>query len=151
MDFKLEISRDNSQGSYHPVDLFPKQQLDYDLDFYDKVDIDKVKIPFYTDLRIPLTDHNKSAVVFDYEPVAASGTDFPKEDFYYRLTIYSSNTSTISGILNVESVEYNSGEPYLTIVLKDYISKYLSEIKDTPLGEIYNDTFHTHSIPLEGV
>ena len=141
MDFKLEISRDNQ--TYYKVDLFPKQQLDYDLDFYDKVDIDKVKIPFYTDLRIPLTDRNKSAVVFDYEPVAASGTDFPKEDFYYRLTIYSSNTSTISGILNVESVEYNSGEPYLTIVLKDYISKYLSEIKDTPLGEIYNDAFHT--------
>lgn len=143
MDFKLEISRDNSPNSYYSVDLFPKQQLDYDLDFYDKVEIDKVKIPFYTDLRIPLTENNKSAVVFDYDPKSASGTDFPKQDFFYNLEIYGSTNTVISGILNVESVEYNSGEPYLTIVLKDYISKYLSEIKDVPLGEIYNDTFHT--------
>ena len=54
MEFKLEISRDNSANSYYEVDLFPEQQLEYDLDFYDSLEIDKVKLPFYTKLRIPL-------------------------------------------------------------------------------------------------
>ena len=143
MDFKLEISRDNSPNSYYKVDLFPKQQLDYDVDFYDTIEIDKVKIPFYTDLRIPLTTNNKSQVVFDYEPVQARGRDFPKQDFFFILTIYGSQTTTISGILNVTAVEYNSGEPYLTVVLKDFISKYLAEIKDLPLGTIYSDNYYT--------
>lgn len=143
MDFKLEISRDNSANSYYPVDLFPKQQLDYDVDFYDTVEIDKVKIPFYTDLRIPLTDYNKTSVVFDYNPSSDTGADFPRDDFYFRLTIFGSATTQIAGILNVESVEYNSGEPYLAVVLKDFISKYLSEIKDLPLGTIYDDFYYT--------
>lgn len=143
MDFKLEISRDNSANSYYKVDLFPKQQLDYDVDFYDTIEIDKVKIPFYTDLRIPLTPNNKSQVVFDYEPVPAQGRDFPSQDFFFILTVYGSQQVEISGILNVTSVEYNSGEPYLTVVLKDFISKYLSEIKDLPLGTIYDDNYYT--------
>jgi hypothetical protein len=60
MDFKLEISRDNATNSYEPVDLFPNQQLEYNVDFYDKIEIDKVRLPFSTDLRIPLTTLNKS-------------------------------------------------------------------------------------------
>ena len=143
MDFKLEISRDNSANSYYAVDLFQKQELDYDVEFYDDIDIDKVKIPFYTDLRIPLTDNNKSANVFNFEPSSDTGADFPRDDFYFILTIYGNQNSTISGILNVSSVEYNSSEPYLEIVLKDYISKYLSQIKEVNLGTIYDDSFFT--------
>ena len=48
MDFTLQISRDNTVNSYYNVDLFPDQQLDYDLDFYDSLEIDKVRLPFFT-------------------------------------------------------------------------------------------------------
>jgi len=143
MDFKLEISRDNSVNSYYPVDLFPKQQLDYDVEFYDEIDIEKVKLPFYTDLRIPLTANNKSANVFDFDPFTDNGAAFPKNDFYFILTIYGSSQSTIGGILNVSAIEYNSSEPYAEVILKDYISKYLSQIKEKNLGVIYDDTFFT--------
>ena len=69
MEFKLEISRDNTINSYYDVDLFPEQQLEYDLDFYDSVEIDKVKLPFYTKLRIPLTTNNKSSNRFNFDPL----------------------------------------------------------------------------------
>ena len=69
MEFKLEISRDNV--TYNDVDLFPEQQLEYDLDFYDSVEIDKVKLPFYTKLRIPLTTNNKASNRFNFEPITS--------------------------------------------------------------------------------
>lgn len=141
MDFKLEFSRNNVD--FELLDLFPKQQLDYDIEFYDTIEIDKVKIPFYTDLRIPLTTHNKSADLFNFEPFTDQGADYPKDDFYFRLTILGSSNTIIRGILNISSIEYNSGEPYAQVVLKDFISKYLADIKDVNLGDIYTDSYYT--------
>jgi len=137
MEFKLEISRDNTANSYYEIDLFPEQSLEYDLDFYDSFEIDKVKLPFYTTLRIPLTINNKASNRFNFEPTSSLSGDFPRDDFYFKITIYGSSETQIAGILNVKSFEYNSSEPYIEIELKDYISKYLAEIKDVPLGDLY--------------
>ena len=141
MEFKLEISRDNV--TYYEVDLFPQQQLDYDLDFYDSVEIDKVKLPFYTTLRIPLTTVNKASNRFNFEPSTSLTTDFPKEDFYFKITIFESTSTEIAGILNVKSFEYNSAESYVEVELKDYLSKYLAQVKDVQLGDLYTDTYYT--------
>ena len=138
MEFKLEISRDNV--TYYEVDLFPEQQLDYDLDFYDSLEIDKVKLPFYTTLRIPLTTVNKASNRFNFEPSTSLTTDFPKEDFYFKITIFGSTSTEIAGILNVKSFEYNSAESYVEVELKDYLSKYLAQVKDVQLGNLYTDT-----------
>lgn len=135
MEFNLEISRDNV--TYYKVDLFPQQQLEYDLDFYDSVEIDKVKLPFYTNLRIPLTTNNKASNRFNYDPQTGSTADFPKEDFYFKITVFGSSSTEISGILNVKSFEYNSSQSYIEVELKDYISKYLAAIKETLLGDLY--------------
>jgi len=136
MEFKLEISRDNV--NYYEVDLFPQQRLEYDLDFYDTLDIDKVKIPFYTTMRIPLTTNNKASNRFNFEPLSSLSGDFPKDDFYFKITVFGSSTNTeIEGILNVTSFEYNSSEPYIEVDIKDYISKYLSKVKDFNLGSLY--------------
>lgn len=141
MDFILKISRDNV--NFESLDLFPNQQLDYDVEFYDTIEIDKVKIPFFTDMRIPLTEKNKSANLLNFEPYTDRGADFPKDDFFFLLEIYGSQTITISGILNITALEYNSSQPYVSITLKDFISKYLSDIKDMPLGDIYTDSYYT--------
>ena len=143
MDFKLEISRTNIANSYYDVDLFPQQQLEYDLDFYDSVDISKIKLPFYTKLRIPLTANNKSSNRFNFEPVTSTTNQFPKDDFYFKITVYGSSSTEISGILNVISFEYNSSESYIEVELKDYLSKYIAAIKDTKLGELYTDNYYT--------
>ena len=66
MYFSLKISRDNS--TFYEVDLFPEQQLNYDVQFYDSINIDKIKLPFYTELKIPLTENNKDINRFDFDP-----------------------------------------------------------------------------------
>lgn len=141
MDFRLEISRDSI--TYYNVDLFPNQQLEYDIDFYDRIEIDKVRLPFSTELRIPLTTLNKRADILNFEPVNDTGEDFPKDDFYFRLTIYGASQVSIEGILNLKSIEYNSSEPYASIILKDYISRYLAQMKTRNLSVIYNDNYYT--------
>lgn len=139
MEFSLEISRDNV--NYYDVDLFPQQQLDYDLDFYDSLEIDKVKLPFYTTLRIPLTTNNKASNRFNFEPTTSLSVDYPKQDFYFKITVFNSSTSTeIGGILNVKSIEYNSSQSYIEVELKDYISRYLAEIKELKLGTLYGQS-----------
>ena len=145
MEFKLEISRTNLANSYYEVDLFPKQQLEYNLDFYDSLDIDKVKLPFYTKLRIPLTVNNKASNRFDFDPITSPALEFPKKDFYFKITVFGSSSTDITGILNVISIEYNASEPYIEVDLKDYLSKYIADIKDETLGlgDLYTDTYYT--------
>ena len=143
MEFKLEISRDNV--TYYDVDLFPEQQLDYDLDFYDSLEIDKIKLPFYTTLRIPLTTNNKASNRFDFDPLTGLTADYPKDDFYFKVTVFGASSTEIAGILNIKSFEYNSAQSYIEVELKDYLSKYLTQVKDVPLGDIYKQPHYPTS------
>ena len=138
MDFKLEISTDNL--NFQSLDLFPDQQLEYDLDFYDNLDIDSVKIPFFTTMKLPLTELNQSANRFNYNPLTSDKDDFPKEDYYFKLTTFGATNTVIRGILNVTSIEYNSDEPYIDIKLLDFINKYINDLKDVTLSELYDST-----------
>jgi len=140
MQFKLEISADNV--TFQKVDLFPEQQLEYDLDFYDSLDIGKVKLPFYTNLRIPLTVLNQSVDRFNFNPLTSDASTFPKQDYYFKITIFGSSSTVIIGVLNVKSFEYNSSQSFIEVELKDYLSKYLSTIKDKTLGTIYNAPYY---------
>jgi hypothetical protein len=136
MDFKLEISRDNS--TYYKVDLFPDSELNYDVDFYDNLEIDKIKLPFSSAIKIPLSDNNKLSTRFNYDPLTDPKSNYPKEDFYFKLTIFGSSNTIIEGILNVISIEYNSDEPYIDVQLNDFVSKYINELKDTQMWELYD-------------
>ena len=60
LDFNLEISRDGT--TFYSLDLFPDQQLDYDVDFYDSLSLDKIKLPFRTDMKLPLTVGNMGSI-----------------------------------------------------------------------------------------
>ena len=142
MNFELEIS--NNNVNFSKVDLFPEQQLEYDLDFYDSLDITKIKLPFYTTLRVPLTSVNQASNRFNFNPFLSPTIDFPKQDFYFVVNIFGSSTVQIAGILNVISFEYNSGEPFIEIELKDYLSKYIAESKELLLGDIYTSTDYTN-------
>ena len=136
MIFKLEISRDNS--TYYEIDLFANQELEYDVDFYDSLEINKIKLPFSTELRIPLTDNNKQSVRFGYDPLVNNAPDFPKDDFFFKVTVFGGSNVVIEGILNVKAFGYLSDEPYIEVDLKDFVSKYISELKDASLAEVYD-------------
>lgn len=142
MYFSLKISRDNIPANFYEVDLFPEQSLNYDIEFYDTINIDKIKLPFYTELKIPLTDNNQSTNLFNFNPNLSPSANFPLEDFYFIIEI-EGTANTINGLLVVNTIEYNSSEPYIEVGLKDFISSYLSKIKDVPLGDIYTDSYYT--------
>ena len=141
MNFELEISNDNI--NFFKVDLFPEQQLEYDLDFYDSLDISKVKLPFYTTLKIPLTSVNQASNRFNFDPFTSATVDFPRQDFYFKISIFGSTTTEIEGILNVKSFEYNSSQSFIDVELKDFLSKYIADIKDKNLSVIYSDSYFT--------
>lgn len=136
MIFKLEISTNNT--NYYSVDLFPNQQLDYDVDFYDSLDVNQIKLPFSSSMKVPLTDLNKSANRFNYNPLTDTQDLFPKNDFYFKITVFGSTNVNIEGMLNVKSIEYLSDEPYIDLELNDFVSKYISDLKDTTIAEVYD-------------
>lgn len=138
MDFKLEISTDNT--TFYSVDLFPDSELEYSVDFYDNLDVDSVKLPFFTTLKIPLTDLNKTANRFGYDPFTSDKDDFPKGDYFFKLTAFGTSNTVIRGMLNVTSIEYNSNEPYIDVKMIDFISKFINDLKDVSLSTLYNST-----------
>ena len=138
MDFKLEISRDNS--TFYKLDLFANPSLQYNVDFYDSLEINSVKIPFSTTLKIPLTTNNKSTNLFNYDPLTDAQSNFPKDDFFFKLTVIGASDTIIRGILNLISIEYNSDEPYIDVSLIDFVVKYINDLKDTTLSDLYNST-----------
>ena len=136
MIFTLEISRDNS--SYVEVDLFPDSQLEYSVDFYDSLEPEKVRLPFSSTLKIPMTSLNMSTSRFNYNPLTDTKDLFPKDDFFFKITIHGSSNVVIEGILNVRVYEYLSDEPYIDVDLKDFVSKYISDLKDSTIADVYN-------------
>lgn len=138
MNYKLEISTDNT--TFYSVDLFPDSELEYSVDFYDNLNVDSVKLPFFTTLKIPLTDLNQTANRFGYNPYTSDKDDFPKGDYFFKLTALGTTNTVIRGMLNVTSIEYNSNEPYIDVKLVDFISKFINDLKDVSLSTLYNST-----------
>ena len=136
MVFKLEIRKNNT--NFVEVDLFPDTELDYNVDFYDSLEPDKVRLPFSSTLKIPMTSLNMSASRFNYNPLTDTKDLFPKDDFFFKITIYGNTEVIIEGILNVKIYEYLSDEPYIDIDLNDFVSKYISDLKDATIADVYN-------------
>ena len=141
LEFNLEISRDGA--TYYAVDLFTDQQLDYDVDFYDSLSLDKIKMPFQTDMKLPLTPGNMSANLINYNPSSSASSDFPRDDFFYKLTVFGTAVSNMAGIMNVTDIEYNSSEPYISVKLRDQLSYYLSKVKEVNMAELYDQAKYT--------
>ena len=136
MVFKLEISRDNS--SFFEVDLFPDPQLEYNVDFYDSLEPNKIRLPFSSSMKIPMTTLNMSASRFAYNPLVDTKDLFPKDPFFFKITVFGSSNVDIEGLLNVQAFEYLSDEPYIDINLDDFVSKYISDLKDATIAEVYD-------------
>jgi len=139
MNFKLGLSSDNV--TYSNIDLFPNQNLTYDAEFYDDKDISSVKIPFVTDITIPLTQNNKQ--FFGYNPLSSDILDFPTEEYFYKIQIENSSNTVLYGILTVDSIEYNNNDPFISATLKDFLSRFLNDLKDLKIGDVLTSSYHT--------
>ena len=142
MVFKLEISRDNS--TFFEVDLFPDPQLEYNVDFYDSLEPNKIRLPFSSSMKIPMTTLNMGTSRFAYNPLVDTQDLFPKDPFFFKITVFGSSEVNLEGLLNVQSFEYLSDEPYIDVNLDDYVSKYISELKDAGLYELYQADLGTY-------
>ena len=136
MILKLEIRR--ASASFVEVDLFADSELEYNVDFYDTLDVSKIRLPFSSDIKLPMTDLNMSQSRFNYNPNTNTQDLFPKDNFFFKITIAGSANTIIEGILTVKSFEYISEEPYIDVNLNDYVSKYISDLKDTTIAEVYD-------------
>lgn len=145
MNISLFLSTDNI--TFTEIDLFPNQVLNYDAEFYDDKDVTKVKLPFSTEISLPLTDGNKS--FFNYNPLLNNVSSFPRSDYFYKIFIDNSDNTQLYGILKVEEFEFNSDEPYINVSLKDFLFRFMSELKDLKIGDILTDSFHTSRHEIE--
>lgn len=145
MSFTLSISSDAT--NFFEADLFESQEFLYDVSFYDDAAIEDLKIPFYTNITLPLTNGNKS--IFQYNPIDTNVSSFPKNDYHFIISYHNSVGTEIRGILTVDSIEYNSDQPYIKITLKDYLSLFFSKLSDKKLGDVLTSTYHTTRHTIE--
>jgi hypothetical protein len=144
MSFTLSIS--SNAVSFVDADLFEGEEFFYDVSFYDDASIKDVKIPFYTSLTLPLTPTNKS--IFGYDPINTNVSSFPSGDYHFIISYHNSFNTEIRGIMTVDSIEYNSDQPYMSVTLKDYLSLFFSELSEKKLGDILTSSYHTSNHPL---
>ncbi len=139
MSFTLSIS--SNATNFFEADLFESQEFFYDVSFYDDAALEELKIPFYTSINIPLTSSNKS--VFGYNPIDTNVSSFPKEDYHFIISYHNSIGTEVRGILTVDSIEYNSDQPYIKVTLKDYLSLFFSKLSEKKIADILTSSHHT--------
>ena len=139
MSFTLSLSTDNV--SFSEVDLFHDQEFFYEASFYDDVDVEKTKIPFYTSLNLPLTSVNKS--ILGYDPISQDASNFPSGSYYFRINIHNSSYTPVNGVMTISSYQYNSDLPFIEVELKDFITVFMTDLNNLGIGDILTDSYYT--------
>lgn len=120
------------------LDLFPNQEINIGVDYYDTTNIDAIKIPFTFNADVPYTAKNKTALVYND---AFGYNGIPLTEYDYE--VYSNGDLISSGKARIQSVVINSAEPIFTLELKDKVSEFSKTLRDLTIGDIYNDAFST--------
>lgn len=120
------------------VDLFPNQEINIGVDYYDTANIDSIKIPFSFNTNIPYTNKNKMIFGYNHENGYAgiSLIELPYE-------IYKGDDIISSGKARIQSAVVNSLESYLELELKDRVSEFSKALRDLTIEDLYNDSFST--------
>jgi len=120
------------------LDLFPNQEINIGVDYYDTTNIDAIKIPFTFNADVPYTAKNKTVLGYD----AAFGYGgIPLSDYNYE--VYSNGDIISSGKARIISATINSTEPIFSLELKDRVSEFSKLVRELEIGDIYNDSFST--------
>ena len=135
MDYKLKVKK-KADTTFSEVDLFPDTIIDFDLDFYNVDNIDKIKVPISVALTLPLTDSNASSI--DYDPRENILTTIPTNPFDFELLM--NGSIVLKGNLYVESYEFNNNTPVINIRLVDRIQELFALAKEKSFSQLYDDT-----------
>ena len=120
------------------LDLFPNQEINIGVDYYDTSNIDAIKIPFTFNADVPYTAKNKT--VLGYNDSFGYG-GIPLSDYNYE--VYSNGDVISSGKARILSVTINSTEPIFSLELKDRVSEFSKLVRELEIGDIYSDSFST--------
>jgi len=120
------------------LDLFPNQEINIGVDYYDTTNIDAIKIPFTFNADVPYTAKNKT--VLGYDDTFGYG-GIPLSDYNYE--VYSNGDVISSGRARIISATINSTEPIFSLELKDRVSEFSKLVRELEIGDIYNDSFST--------
>lgn len=134
MDYKLNV-KEKSASTYTEVDLFEDIAIDFNLDFYDVENIDKIKVPVSIDMDLPMTEHNTS--VIDYDPTSSQYTTIPASAFDFEL--YLNGNKVLEGNLYVESYSFNNTIPVVGVRLVDRLQEIFSDANNLTFSTLYND------------
>lgn len=119
------------------LDLFPDQDIDISLDYYDSDSPDSIKLPFSYSGKIPFTSKNKTVLGYD----ASTYSSIPSVESDY--TIYEDEDVISVGKAKIASVVLNSSEPYFQIDFKDNVSEFSRKLRELTFSDLYDDAFST--------
>jgi hypothetical protein len=132
-------------GVDYDLELFPSDfEVNYTYEAYDSSEIEKIKVPFSFDNKVPYTDNNKGILGYNF---SSSKKNFSVDSLPYVLYI---GTSLISkGDLYIDEVEVNAEEPYFQLRFEDFVAKFISEVRDLKMSDIYEDAYETTGISIK--
>lgn len=134
MDYILKAKNKAAQF-FNELDLFPDLTVNFDLDFYNVDNIDKLKVPVSIDLDLPFSDNNIS--VIGYDPTSGSFNTVPDEAFDFELLL--NNQMVLRGNLYIESVFFNNTIPTFKIRLTDKLQEIFTQARELKFEDLYVD------------
>lgn len=134
MDYNLKLKK-KSQSSFSNASLFSGSVIDFDLDFYDVNNIDKIKVPVSISLALPMDVVNTG--ILGYNPESSASSLIPDVPFDFEL--YLNNSKVIEGNMYVETYEFNNSVPTVSVRLVDKIQDIISGSKLITFDDMYDD------------
>ena len=138
MEYKLKLKTKAAQ-TFSVASLFTDIVIDFDLDFYDVDNIDKIKVPISISLSLPMNSVNTG--IFNYNPNSSASSFVPTDAFDFELIL--NGTKVLEGNLYVEGYSYNNNIPVIEIRLVDRIQQIFSDAKLNTFSDMYDGFTNT--------
>jgi len=138
MDYRLNLKEKTSQN-FFVASLFPDSVIDFELDFYDVDNIDKIKVPVSISLSLPIDDVNVS--ILGYNPDSTATSLIPTDAFDFELFV--NGNKVLEGNMYVESYSFNNAIPVAEVRLVDKIQQIFADAKSTTFSDMYDSFVDT--------
>lgn len=151
MNYSVKIKK-KSDNTYSELDIFPDTVINFDLDFYDVDNIDKIKVPISIKMDIPMNQNNLD--VIEYDPSSNTNNTIPIDPFDIIISLTGQNI--MIGDFYVEGYSYNNQTPVVTVRIVDKIQGIFKSSNNLTLASMYEDydsdmTFDAFMALNEGV
>ena len=134
MEYKLRLKK-KTQQTYSTASLFAGSVIDFDLNFYDVDNIDKIKVPVSISLTLPMDSINTG--ILGYDPKSSASSLIPDVAFDFEL--YVDNSKVLEGNMYVETYDFNNITPTVSVRLVDKIQDIISGSKLITFDDMYDD------------